>query len=148
RFGKRNTRKSHIYYLIRLSKISTTDNTHITAAVDGNRNTDLLGGRSCFHTQKKAHPGWMVDLGVERRIGRVVKVNRGDGSYSRLRNVVVSVSLEKDGDGVTCGTYVGPGAKGQMITIRCPEEILGRFVKLTMNSNNYFHLCEVEVYRQ
>ncbi|MEW8547415.1 MAG: discoidin domain-containing protein [Candidatus Thiodiazotropha sp.] len=125
-----------------------SDHGQASAAVDGNRNISLLVGKSCFHTQKESHAWWIVDLGVEKHIGRVLMVNRGDGSYSRLRNVVVSVSLEKDGDGVICGTFEGPGGKGQVITIRCPEEIRGRFVKLTMNSNNYFHLCEVEVYRQ
>ena len=89
----------------------------------------------------------MVDLGAEKHIGRVVMVNRGHGSYRRLRNVVVTVSLEKDGDSVTCGSFQGPGAAGQVITITCSEEIRGRSVKLTMNSRNYFHLCEVEVYR-
>ena len=124
-----------------------SDEGEATAAVDGNRNTDLISGRSCFHTRKEDHPWWMVDLGAEKQIGRVVMVNRGDGSYTRLRNVVVNVSLEKDGDGVTCGTFEGPGSKGQVITITCSEETLGRFIKLTMNSRNYFHLCEVEVYR-
>ena len=122
------------------------DEGEATAAVDGNRNTDWHG-RSCFHTNIEDHPWWMVDLGAEKHIGRVVMVNRGDGSYERLNNLVVSVSLEMEGDSVTCGTFQGPGVAGQVITITCSEEIRGRFVKLTMNSRNFFHLCEVEVYR-
>lgn len=119
-----------------------------SAAVDGDRNGVFWKGNSCFHTKIENHPWWMVDLGAEKRIGRVVMVNRDDASYTRLRNIVVSVRSEKDENGVICGTFEGPGSKGQVITITCPEEIRGRFVKLTMNSRNYFHLCEVEVYRQ
>ena len=112
------------------------------AAVDGNR-------ASCMHTLEEATPWWMVNLATERSVARVVIVNRGDGSYpswKRLRNVIVTVGSSRGEDGKVCGRFAGPGTKGQIIEINCTEKLRGRYVKLTMNSHNYLHVCEVEVY--
>ena len=109
------------------------------AAVDGNR-------ASIIHTKYEANPWWMVDLETEKHVSRVVIVNRADGSWTRLRNVVVTVSSEKDQDGEVCGRFDGPGTAGQIIEINCAEKLRGRYVKLTMSSKNYLHVGEVEVY--
>ena len=113
-------------------------------AVDGNRNSAWTGN-SCFHTKSENHPWWMVDLGSEKHVGRVVLVNIGEAG-SRLQNLVVTVSLDKDEEGIECGRFGGPGHNGQVIEIKCANRILGRFVKLTMYAYSYFHLCEVEIY--
>ena len=110
-------------------------------AVDGNRAT-------ISHTLLETTPWWMVDLGTERPVARVIITNRADGSWTRLRNVAVTVSSDRDRDGAVCGRFNGPGAKGQIILITCTEKLRGRFVKLTMNSRNYLHVGEVEVYSQ
>ena len=81
-------------------------------------------------------------------MARVVIVNRADGSWDRLRNVVVTVSFDKKHGGQICGRFDGPGTEGQIIEIICAEKLRGRFVKLTMNSRNYLHVGEVEVYSQ
>lgn len=113
-------------------------------AVDGNRNS-AWSGNSCFHTKNENHPWWMVDLGSEKHISRVVLVNMGDVG-SRLQNLVVTVSLNRDEEESVCGRFGGPGHNGQVIEIKCANRILGRFVKLMMYSHNFFHLCEVEIY--
>ena len=114
-------------------------------AVDGNRDS-TYSALSCTHTKSEPNPWWEVDLTSENLVGRVVIVNRGDGSWSRLRNLVVTVSSEREGDGEVCGRFAGPGSQGEIITIDCPQQILGRYVKVQMNSDNYLHICEVEVY--
>ena len=80
------------------------------AAVDENR-------ASIIHTKYEATPWWMVDLETEKPLSRVVIVNRADGSWTRLRNVVVTVSSEKDQAGEVCGRFDGPGTAGQIIEI-------------------------------
>ena len=113
-------------------------------AVDGNRTTYM-------HTLLETNPWWMVDLGNEWPVSRVVIVNRGEGNtwtIARLRNVVVTVSSDRDEDGEVCGRFAGPGTAGQIIEITCAEKLRGRYVKLTMNSTNFLHVGEVEVYSQ
>ena len=108
-------------------------------AVDGNSGTTT-------HTLLETNPWWMVDLGTAKSVARVIIINRADGSWDRLRNIVVTVSSDKKRDGPICGTFDGPGTKGQIIEITCAAKLRGRFVKLSMNSRNYLHVGEVEVY--
>ena len=110
-------------------------------AVDGSRATII-------HTKYEAAPWWRVDLAAIRSVSRVVIVNRQDGWWDRLRNVVVTVSSNESDDGSICGKFDGPGTAGQIIEINCAEKLYGRYVKLTMNSANYLHVSEVEVYSQ
>lgn len=118
-----------------------------SGAVDGNRgDSSTWTPNTCFHTKIESRPWWMVDLGSMRNVGRVVLVNRADFVGERLQNVVISVSTDKDGHSEMCGFFPGPGHNGQVIEINCPSQIQGRYVKITMLSRNYLHLCEVEVY--
>ena len=113
-------------------------------AVDGNRATHM-------HTKYETNPWWMVDLARELPVSKVVIVNRGEGhpkTIARLRNIVVTVSSGREEDGEVCGRFAGPGTAGQIIEITCAEKLRGRYVKLTMNSTNYLHVGEVEVYSQ
>ena len=124
-----------------------------SAAVDGNRDSNFLPGKSCIHTKKEMNPWWKVDLEVVSLVGRVVIVNRDDREIcgqcgGRLRHVVVTLSAEQDGAGEVCGRFAGPGSAGQIIEIKCPKQIFGRYVKVQMNSDNYLNICEVEVYSQ
>ena len=136
----------------RQSSDSYGDSGKASAAVDGNRDSNYSTGKSCIHTGKE-NPWWEVDLQTESLVGRVVIVNRDDRQRcgvcgSRLRNVVVTVSREQGGAGEECGRFAGPGSPGQIIEMECPKQIVGRYVKLQMNSENYLHVCEVEVYSQ
>ena len=117
-----------------------------SAAVDGNRDSNFAA-KSCIHTKKENYPWWEVDLESDNLVGRIVIVNR-DNASERLRHVVVTVSAEKDGAGEVCGRFGGPGSAGQIIEIKCPKQILGRYVKVQMKSDNFLHVCEVEVYSQ
>ena len=130
------------------SSVHYSDKGTAEAAVDGNRNSLLKEGKSCIHTKYEANPWWMVDLATEKPVGRVVMVNRGDGSWNRLRNVVVTVGSDRDEHGEVCGRFAGPGSKGQIIEINCVQKLRGQYVKVTMNSSNYLHICEVEVYSE
>ena len=99
-----------------------------------------------MHTLNQTTPWWMVDLATERPVARVVIVNRGDGSWTRLWNDIVTVGSSRDEDGKVCRRFAGPGSKGQIIEINCMEKLRGRYVKQTINSNNLLHVCEVAVY--
>ena len=46
----------------------------------------------------------------------------------------------------TCGTFKGPGKKGQRIEINCGKGIKGRFVQVQMRGRGYLHLTEVQVF--
>ena len=90
----------------------------------------------------------MVSFATEKSVGQVVIVNRGDDVWNRLQNVVVTVGSDRDEHGEVCGRFAGSGSKGQTIEIDSAQKLHGRYVKVTMNSNNCLHVCEVEVYSE
>ena len=47
-------------------------------AVDGNKDTDLYLGNSCFGSQEEANPWMAVDLGAALAVVGVLFTNRGD----------------------------------------------------------------------
>jgi len=49
-------------------------------AVDGNKDTDLYLGNSCFASQFDNNPWMAVDLGAALPVVGVLFTNRGDGS--------------------------------------------------------------------
>ncbi|HJN14155.1 MAG TPA: discoidin domain-containing protein, partial [Armatimonadota bacterium] len=128
----------------RAQATSTTATTEGDAlgAIDG-----IKEGRWGFHAALEASPWWMVDLGEEIAIGRIVVYNRG-GAGGRSVNMLLSTSL--DGETWTqvhdCGgqAFGGTGA-GEPLAVTLDAHN-ARFVKCHLPGSNYFHLDEVEVY--
>ena len=114
-------------------------------AVDGNRNKNIHGG-SCTHTYDEDNPWWLVYLGDVFPVKKVIIYNRGDCCGSRLRNILITVSSERDDDGEECGRFDGPAFDGQVVEVRCTNTIMGKYVKLQMKGSGVLTLCEVEIY--
>ena len=115
-------------------------------AVDGNRNcTSRYCGYSCTHTIFETDPWWMVDLGSVVSVARVIIKNRGDCCGERLKNIIITVALNKDQEGLECSRFLGPGYNDQLVEMHCPQRISGQFVRIKMNGAGYLTLCEVEV---
>ena len=116
-------------------------------AVDGNRNTDF-NGKSCTHTAiGKQNAWWQVDLLDISWVYRVVVYNRMDSGSNQLNNFKVTVSQNKNDDGVLCGSG-GKASKREVIQIVCPNILLGRYVKIQIPGTQVLHMCEVEVMGQ
>lgn len=114
-----------------------------SSAVDGKTECppgDLNGS----HVNAEMNPWWMVDMGRQVCVRRVVIYNTADccGRYGRV--FTVSVSQERDGDSEVCGRFVS--TTGEIETIRCNKPIYGRFVKVQTAGWSHLVLCEVEVF--
>ena len=64
---------------------------------------------------------------------------------NRFSNAVISVG-ESLRSLKTCGTFKGPGKKGQRIEINCGKGIKGRFVQVQLRGRGLIHLGEVQVF--
>ena len=114
-------------------------------AVDGNRNKYISGG-SCTHTNDEDMPWWLVYLGDVFPVKIVIIYNRADCCGSRLRNILITVSSERDDDGEECGRIDGPASDGQVVGVRCKNKMAGKYVKIQRQDSGVLTLCEVEIY--
>ncbi len=110
-------------------------------AVDGVRN-----GGFGFHTNKEQSPWWQVDLGQRYHLTDLAIYNRLDCCAERAQHLTVLLS---DDGAQWQEAYVhrGPvfgGKDGK--ELRVPLRRPGRFVRLQLADNQYFHLDEVEVF--
>ncbi|XP_065936064.1 uncharacterized protein [Magallana gigas] len=133
------------------AKQSTTQNEYYaTYAVDGNRGTNV-GVDKCAPTRDgDRSPWWMVDLQAVYSIKSVRILNRGidsDGTdlSGRLKDVTVSVGMNKSDVNSLCGLFHGPGTASQLVVIDCPTSPQGRFVKISKKTE-FLALCEVDVF--
>jgi hypothetical protein len=136
-----------------------------TRAVDGNRDGSFVNG-SVTHTNLESHPFWEVDLGAVVPIDLIRLFNRIDCCRDRLRNVFVFVSTlpfphSDPGDtlqdqGVQFSVIWGDagdplpphGSKSNIHTIRFPERIFGRYVRVQLAGAGILSLAEVEAIQQ
>nr|XP_022310472.1 uncharacterized protein LOC111115876 isoform X2 [Crassostrea virginica] len=98
-----------------------------------------------FHTRYQNMPWFRVDLGRSYNVQKVVLFNRKDCCGNRFSNAIISVG-ESLRSMKTCGTFKGPGKKGQRIEINCGKGIKGRFVQVQLRGRGLIHLGEVQVY--
>ncbi|XP_052247794.1 pentraxin fusion protein-like [Dreissena polymorpha] len=125
-------------------------------AVDGDTTKNYFTGQSCMCTADGEHyPWWAVDLGHEFHVTNVKLHNRDDADDGRSIHLKVEISnvnatlLPKDSPLFqTCGTYVGHSSDGNTVTIDCPRNTVGRWVRVQQTDPNYewLQLCEVEVF--
>ncbi|XP_033101159.1 fucolectin-5-like [Anneissia japonica] len=116
-------------------------------AVDGNTDTNY-GKKSCSHTQKGVNNWWMVDLGRSYRIAYVRIYNREDCCKERLAGAQVRVGPNFNGmlTNTECGTPITDAEinAGDVIDRVC--SINGQYVSISLPTDNYLTLCEVQVF--
>jgi FkbM family methyltransferase len=103
-----------------------------------------------FHTDKDINPWWQVDLQDVYRLSEVRVYNRVDSGCDRVSNLQVSVS--QDGYNwqqvyfnESNSIFGGIDGDPLIVPIDCQ---IGRYIRLQLNEENYFHLDEVEAYGQ
>jgi hypothetical protein len=101
-----------------------------------------------FHTDLEPRPWWMLDLGERRQISEITLYNRLDPACIHRAASLVLLSSENAEAWETLyehdGTRFG-GADGAPLQIRC-DGVLARFIRLRLQTRDYLHLDEVEVY--
>jgi hypothetical protein len=96
-----------------------------------------------FHTDGLEHPWWQVDLGDIYPIHSIVVGNRSDKLHQKARTLRVEISR----DGENWFTV----HRGFMIwryehRFEIENELVGRFVRLSLEEKSYLHLSKVEVW--
>jgi hypothetical protein len=105
------------------------------ALVDGDRKN--LG----FHTRKGSGESATIDLGALRNIHSVEIYNRFDCCQNRA----LPLRVELSSDGVSYATVARRTQSFTYWKVELPST-QARFVRLTDEGTNFFHLSEVEVY--
>jgi hypothetical protein len=131
-FGRRNLARDAT---VSASSAEPSVRANPRALVDGDRKN--LG----FHTQKGHGESVTIDLGAIRSVRSVEIFNRFDCCQNRA----LPLRLEASTDGVT---YELIGRQRETFTfwkVALPSKLV-RFLRLTDEGTNFFHLAEVEVY--
>ncbi|XP_062574338.1 uncharacterized protein LOC134275769, partial [Saccostrea cucullata] len=97
------------------------------------------------HTKIDATPWYRIDLGKSYSVDEVRIFNRRNCCGNRFRNAVILVG-ETLGSLKTCGTFKGPGKTGQMIKIKCPGGMTGRWVQILQKYRSAMNLADVQVF--
>jgi hypothetical protein len=95
-----------------------------------------------FHTTFRPNTTVTIDLGAVRPLRRIDVYNRADCCQDRA----VPLALQLSSDGTTYETVTTRATLFIDWSVSLPSGTRARFVRLVHNSNNYFHLSEVEVY--
>jgi hypothetical protein len=99
--------------------------------------TDNLG----CHTDNEPNPYVIIDLGRQRRFDRLVVYNRADCCQERA----IPLSIDVSDDGATFRTI----AERKVVFEKWTAKDLhakGRYVRLQLQTTQYLHLAEVEIY--
>jgi hypothetical protein len=123
------------------AKVTVTENEPSLAIdpkqlVDGDRTN--LG----FHTSARRNATVIIDLGAVKSIHRIDVYNRADCCQERVTPLSVQVSS----DGESYRRLARTERVFERWTIPAPAGMTARYVRLTHESAQYFHLSEVEVY--
>lgn len=114
-------------------------------AVDGNPN-GAYGANSVSHTNNEPGAWWMVDLGAEYRIDRVVIHNRTDCCAERLQaSVVVTTAEGWPGAPRVFERPLGPPRPRIELPVSTGQPVYGRYVYVVQGGAQYLSLAEVEV---
>lgn len=124
-------------------------------AVDGNTDGDFFHG-SCTHTNADKPSWWAVDLGEERKVGRVRITNRGDAFAERLHDLVVGVtntspwtSPPNPNNDSICKKHADTPPAGTPFDMKCESDVKpGRYLYVLINSGHQLQLCEVEAFAE
>ncbi len=109
-----------------------------------------IDGKWGFHTENEPNPWWTLDFGRSVSLGTIRLFNRCDACGERNRFLIASIS--EDGQNWTKfwqndGTmFYGATDSQPLVVDLADQNVLGRFLKLSLEGTSYFHLDEVEVY--
>ncbi len=129
-------------------KLQDTASNTVSTAADAIGGCDgVKNGEWGFHTGSDAEPWWQVDLGRSQALGRVVIWNRTAGAERAAR---IRVLLSDGGQEFT-EVYKHDGTVFFGVQDDHPLAVdlkgtSGRYVRLRLPGNGYFHLDEVEVF--
>jgi len=120
-------------------------------AIDGNIDGNYWN-HSVTHTDIE-RAWWQVDLKNMYHLVKIIIWNRTDSDIfgnwpSRLSNFYVAVLDDKGTEVWKQNYYTSGGYCPPMLIIDLPNNILGQVVRVGLNSENYLHLAEVQVYGQ
>jgi len=113
-------------------------------AVSGEKPSDYA-----FHTAKEENPWWSVDLKHLYEIEAIVISNRLGGWLERTRHLRVEIAPDERLEWQTLHAgYCVFGSKwtGDAFTIWLKGHVAARFVKLSLDDTEMFHLSQVEVF--
>ena len=131
----------NLAYSKNVSQSSTAYNGDAKRAVDGNVDGNYYNN-SVTHTNKEQGAWWKVDLGKSYNVGLVELYNRTDVGLDRLSNFSV-VLLDEQGRSVY--TIVQENCPNPITTVNF-DGIIGRYVKIELNGDNFLHVAEVKVF--
>lgn len=112
-------------------------------AIDGNTNGNYWYG-SVAHTYNDADPyaWWEVDLGQEYLIDEIDVWNRTDGCSDRLVPSTLSI-LGNDRNVVWSNSITVLSGNPLVFS---PPDIIGQYVRIQLNTQDYLQLAEVQVF--
>ncbi|XP_065051247.1 uncharacterized protein LOC135680930 isoform X2 [Rhopilema esculentum] len=114
---------------------------------DGNANPNW-NGKTCTATNKQSNPWWRVDLQKSFMVGKVKITNRNDCCWNRLRRVQVRVGNNGAGPdrNPLCANAPGAFGRGETRDLVCSRPLRGRYVYVTLKTNEILTVCEVKVF--
>ncbi|XP_053400630.1 N-acetyllactosaminide beta-1,6-N-acetylglucosaminyl-transferase-like [Mercenaria mercenaria] len=129
---------------------STTAWASADLALDGNMEGHFFG-HSCTHTANgDANPYWVMELGSEGPVGRIVFYFRTDcyERKSQLNFLVSRTRNDVDEDiGTMCATYDGPPSDPRVpATITCDTFVYGRTIK-NIDCLGIFNNNDIAIYK-
>jgi len=133
------------YANIALGKTATASSTDgkcdAAKAIDGNTDGDLSAG-SVARTRVENKPWWQVDLGGNHLIDKIQVHNRTDADTTVMKNFIVEVL---DGRKNIVWKRQWRNYPNPRIYFK-PEQVTGRYVRVTLAYKQSLNLAEVEVY--
>lgn len=139
-----------------LARGSTPSQSSTSPWSKGDNETDARGaisgiitGNDGFHTEIEERPWWMTDLGKVAQLTEIRVFNSLKSAAFAARAYPLIIETSIDGENWDRlfnneGNSPFGGADGHPLVIRAERS--ARFVKLWLNSRDYFHLDEVEIY--
>jgi hypothetical protein len=141
---------------VNLARASAPTQSSISPWSNGSTEQDARGaisgvhtGGDGFHTDCEDQPWWMTDLGGEHQISEIRVFNSLKNAAIAARAYPLIIHTSRDG--ITWeslfrndGNSPFGGVDGHPLIIRATRT--ARFVKIGLDSHDYFHLDEVEIY--
>ncbi|XP_060558766.1 uncharacterized protein LOC132719012 [Ruditapes philippinarum] len=122
-------------------------------AIDGNRdeNNQLTTELYCAHTAS-GYSYWGMEFERLAEVSHVIisfrYASNTNNRNSNLQLLISSTRQDSDNNiGTDCAYYVGPPASPSLpVKIPCAQHVIGKFLKIIHDQDDFLTLCEVEVY--
>ncbi|XP_065062575.1 fucolectin-4-like [Rhopilema esculentum] len=112
---------------------------------DGDRNG---AWQLCSITKADIVPWWQVDLTRQAAVKSVQIKNGATFGQQKINPFDISVGDDRSNGGRNNALCVKDGrlASGELKKFDCPQVLMGRYVSIFLNRQEYLQVCEVEVY--